>query len=190
MSNSLLDTDVFSFLQKRDICIVGFMGSGKTFLSEILAKELKMQLIETDSIIEQKELMPIMDIFKTKGEKYFRLQEKNLLYDILYEKKNNRIISCGGGLPVSKINRKIMRMIDSFNIFLNPDFETIYNRIRGSKRPLVYRRSRAYIFSLWAERNKAYQSIANITISAQSTDEIFLTLNKRIRMSKDYEGKI
>ena|GEM_PF-1355070 len=199
--SQFLESDVKNFLQGKDLCIIGFMGAGKTTFGELLAKELKSKLLDIDKMIELKENKLIFEIFKEKGEKYFRALEKNLLQDIVFAEKTNienpkeiitqscsmssshsKIIVCGGGLPLKKGNQKLLKLLNTFFICLNPSFEVILSRIRGSKRPLIYRHSRKAIFTLWSDRYEIYQRLADISISEAGTEEIFQTLNQRVKL--------
>ena len=176
-----MEKRVKEFLKQKDICLIGFMGSGKSFMGEYLTKELDMPLIDTDDMIEQLAGMSITQIFKEKGEKHFRKLEHDLLQDLVFgDRAHTVIISMGGGMPISKINRKLMKIMNSLNICLNPPFEVILERIKGSKRPLVYRRSRKSIFNLWTERYNEYQKIANLTVSDVELGEIIKSLELRI----------
>jgi shikimate kinase len=183
MATHYLDDDIRDFLKHRDICIIGFMGAGKSHLAELLLQELPSTLIDTDDIIERQTQLSISEIFQTRGEKYFRRLETNILKDLVYgDKKSPVIISTGGGIPISVGNRKLIKMLDSFNICLNPPFEVILSRVKGSKRPLIYRRSRASIFQLWSQRYLQYHKIAHISISDIDTLDIFRALNHRVRI--------
>jgi shikimate kinase len=178
----MIDPSTIDFLQKRNICLIGFMGSGKSFVGQALAIEFNRKLYDTDTIIENTLDKPIYEIFREKGEKYFRKLEKDFLQDLVYgNSPDKKLISMGGGMPIPRGNRRLMRMLDTFNICLNPPFETLYARIRGTQRPLVYRRTRNAIFNLWSERYKAYQSIAHITIPDVEIADIMRTLNDRVK---------
>ena len=87
--------------KKKNIALIGHMGSGKTTLGKILSKELKMRHIDTDKLIENKQKKTISYIFKEKGEKYFRELEEKLILDIPYQQ--NLIISLGGGSIISSL---------------------------------------------------------------------------------------
>ena len=52
------------------------MGVGKTTLGKIVAKEVGLKFIDTDANIEKNCLMRISEIFKRKGEEFFRLEEE------------------------------------------------------------------------------------------------------------------
>ena len=59
----------------KNIYICGFMGCGKSLVSKIIAKKLKVNCIDTDTKIKQSQNMQIHEIFEKYGESYFRQLE-------------------------------------------------------------------------------------------------------------------
>lgn len=84
---------------KENIILIGFMGSGKTTVGNLLAKEMGYTFVDTDELIEKKANMTIGDIFATYGEEAFRSMESELLEE-LNETLDHAVISTGGGLPL------------------------------------------------------------------------------------------
>ena len=74
------------------------MGSGKSIVGMELAAALGYKFIDLDNHIEFLESKPISQIFKEKGEIYFRKLENQILKDLL-SSENNVLISTGGGTP-------------------------------------------------------------------------------------------
>ncbi|MCL2086252.1 MAG: shikimate dehydrogenase [Oscillospiraceae bacterium] len=92
----------------RNIVLVGMPGSGKTEIGKILAAKLpSAKFTDTDSEIERNENMPISEIFKQKGEEYFRECEKRVIEKC--GKEHNLIISTGGGAVLDRENRHNLR---------------------------------------------------------------------------------
>ena len=82
------------------IALCGFMTSGKTLAGEALSKKTGKRLIDLDQYIEQKEGLKMEDIFRIKGEPYFRKREKECLKHIV-ETEDDIILSLGGGTPMN-----------------------------------------------------------------------------------------
>ena len=78
-----------------NIVLIGFMGAGKSTISDYLSTMFDMDIVEMDQVIAEREEMSIPDIFATYGEEYFRDLETNLLIEMQSHK--NAVISCGGG---------------------------------------------------------------------------------------------
>ena len=64
----------------KNIILIGFMGSGKSMIAKELGKRLDRKVISIDSLAELKEGHTIHEIFKAKGEAYFRSLEKEILF--------------------------------------------------------------------------------------------------------------
>ena len=73
----------------------GFMGSGKSHWGRIWAADYKLGFIDLDETIEMEEGKPVVDIFESKGEDYFRTVEAKKLREL--KELKNTIIACGGG---------------------------------------------------------------------------------------------
>ena len=143
---------------------MGFMGAGKTTISETLAKMLAARPVDTDSEIEKQEGMPVSEIFKEKGEEYFRNLETKLLESL--SAYDRQIISCGGGMPLKWQNRKLMRKCGA-TVFLTAEPSTILERIGDAKsRPvLAGRADEETISAILEERMPAYLEAADIVIA-------------------------
>ena len=116
------------------IILVGMMGSGKSTLGLRLARYLGFKFIDTDEMIVNTENSSIINIFKNKGESFFRDLETNLLDKI---EKNNVVIATGGGLPIYNNNmKKLMKMGSTVYLSITPS--EIYFRLKDLKdRPLL-----------------------------------------------------
>jgi shikimate kinase len=66
-------------LREKSIVFIGFMGSGKTTVGQLVAKKLYRSFIDIDQEIEKQFEMSTAEIFKTFGEKTFRDKEKEII---------------------------------------------------------------------------------------------------------------
>lgn len=116
------------------ICLIGFMGCGKTTIGEAISKVLDKECIDLDAYIVHKQNRSIKELFEAKGEAYFRQLETYYLKEIIHNKQS--IISTGGGVVVTKENREVLHNQQTF--YLKYPFSTLYSRIKGDEsRPLA-----------------------------------------------------
>jgi len=158
-------------LKSNNIILTGFMGSGKSTIGRILAKEIKSYFLDTDVLIETFENKKISEIFKTLGEEEFRKMEKRCFEWIKKDVKNT-VISVGGGFPVFIPEIKEAGIV----IYLKVDFEEILKRMNEKelkKRPLFQNIEKAK--ELYEKRDKIYSNLADYIIENRNLNE---TLNK------------
>ena len=153
---------------KKNIVLVGMMGSGKSSIGKILSKHIDLDFIDIDNKIEKIENMTISEIFKSKGENYFRAIEEEVTIKNL--KLENKIISLGGG---SFMNNKIRNQTlnNCISIWLKWGHETLINRIKNSKkRPLAMKLNLSEIKALIIERSKIYNT-SDFKINCDNLDK-------------------
>ena len=154
---------------KKNLVLLGMMGVGKSTLGKIVAKKQSLEFIDTDLVIERKFSMKISEIFKTKGEKFFRQEEEKEILKIL--KKNSCIVSIGGGAFINKtIRDNILK--NAVSIWLDVDLKTINKRVSWNKsRPLLNKENNQdKINKLYDERKNIYK-LANHRISCDNLNK-------------------
>lgn len=144
------------------------MGSGKTSIGKILSRKLFKTFADVDTIIEDEQGSSVTEIFKDKGEDYFRQLEQKCI-DTLCKQKG-QIIATGGGLPIySTIPEK------SLIINIDADFDVILQRLtkrERDKRPLLQDESRAR--ALFDERIDTYRELADFSVDANQEIPTFI----------------
>ena len=150
---------------KKNLVLLGMMGVGKTGIGKYVARRLKINFFDIDKLIEKKNEMKITEIFKTKGEIYFRKEEE--FVTIKYLNKKRSMISLGGGGFINdKIRKKVLS--ECISVWLNVNLETIYTRLKNSKkRPLIYKNNQKNIGKIFMERKKIY-SLADHEINCDN----------------------
>jgi shikimate kinase len=133
--------------------LCGFMGSGKSTILKTLMLKHNILGYDLDSIIENR-YGDIAEIFTNKGEKYFREVEEEVFFEFF---KKPQLFSLGGG---SIENAKILKaLVDSgTSIYLKNDFETLWNFIEKSDRPLV-KLGKVELQSLFLKREENYKKL-------------------------------
>ncbi|MEO0278913.1 MAG: shikimate kinase [candidate division WOR-3 bacterium] len=154
-------------LEVTRIYLVGFMGSGKTTTGKRLAERLGMDFTDVDEEIEKREGVRIADIFRLKGEDYFRELESRLLRDLSL--RENVVIATGGGIVEREENRNFLKST-GIVIWLYISWDELANRgiICDVSRPVSMRPDLKYIY---VRRNFFYKEIADIKVVVDKKSE-------------------
>lgn len=150
-----------------NVVLIGFMGAGKSTVSEYLSDMFAMDIVEMDQMIAKQEGMSIPDIFKIYGEEYFRDLETELL--IKMQERKNVIISCGGGAVLRERNVEEMKKNGKV-VLLTASPEVVYERVKDSEdRPLLKGRKNVKgISELMEQRREKYEAAADIVINTDN----------------------
>ena len=170
-------------LGATNIILEGFMGSGKSTVSELISDKLELELIDTDEAIEEAEGRKISEIFEQDGEEAFRDMETELMEMVISEHMRETVISLGGGLPVREKNRELLKRAGKV-VYLRTSPETVYDRLKGDDtRPLLKSENPlARIKELQDKRGKIYEEAADIIVDtdgktpAEVADEIIAAI--------------
>lgn len=91
----------------RNVALIGFMAAGKTQVGQRLAVRTGMPFVDIDLLIVQLEQHTVEEIFRIRGEPYFRGIETRLLGELC--RGRGQIIGCGGGTVLAEENRRTLR---------------------------------------------------------------------------------
>lgn len=152
------------------LILIGFMGSGKTTVGNLLAKKLNLEVIEMDELIIKQEGKSINNIFSQDGEIKFRELETQIAKDL--DIKNNVVISTGGGVVTNKKNIDYLKKNGKI-IFLKTSFTEIEKRLKNVKdRPLFKDKKKAK--ELFIFRQSLYEEYADLIVNTngRSVEEV------------------
>ena len=149
---------------KKNLVLIGMMSSGKSTIGELLAKKLNFKFFDIDKIIENETKMKITEIFKIKGENFFRnLEEKTTIKLLNF---SDVVISLGGGGFVNETIRKETNT-KSKTFWLDWNLDTLISRIRKrNNRPVALALNNNELKNLIIKRSK-YYSKAKYKINCQ-----------------------
>jgi len=147
-----------------NIFLIGPMGSGKTAVGRHLARQLRLEFIDSDAEIEHRTGVDIPYIFEKEGEAGFREREREVI-DAL-TRLSNVVIATGGGAILLPENREHLAARGRV-VYLSTSIEQQLERTRhGRQRPLLYTEDpEARLRELMRIRQPLYESIADITVS-------------------------
>lgn len=139
------------------IYLLGFMGSGKTTIAQLLADHLGWHFVDLDAEIEAAEETTIAQIFEAHGEAEFRRLETEMLRKIMgrIEHLTPSVVALGGGTFAQEVNRGMLAG-HGISVWLDCPFEIVQQRITEAEtRPLA--RDPQQFRQLYEERRAAYE---------------------------------
>lgn len=150
------------------------MGTGKSTIGELLAKELHVPFIDLDVYIEKIKGKSVQDIFATEGEKSFRKAEKKSLHSLT---QDNMIVACGGGTPCFYDNMDWMNN-HGITLYLQSSIDSIYNRLEkeSKSRPLIADKTKEEIEELMVVREFIYLKSQYYINGNKSPEEVVKTI--------------
>ncbi|MFT4516719.1 MAG: shikimate kinase [Gammaproteobacteria bacterium] len=165
----------------KNIFIIGSMGSGKTSIGKILAKNNHLSFLDTDHEIIRSCGYSIPDIFEKFGEEHFRNLETEQLRKM--DAIENHIISTGGGIVLKDDNKKLMKSLGLI-IFLDINISSQMDRVKNRKnRPLLNDKNlKDNLLSLKKIRDPIYKKISNyiIDVSGKERNQVINEIQKII----------
>lgn len=153
---------------KKNIILIGFMGSGKTTFGKWISNSQSRAMIDTDDYIEEKAGMSINDIFAKHGEAYFRNLETEVIKELITENVSDTVFSVGGGLPIKEENGALLKELGTV-VYLYTDEDALVKRLMGdTKRPLLQGGDiREKIRSLMKARADIYEARADLILDTE-----------------------
>ena len=168
---------------KKHLCLLGFMGAGKSTVGKELSQRLGRSWVDSDSWIEEKQGRPISEIVSEKGWPAFRAMEREFAFEMKLQAP--MVISCGGGFPLDNENWQWISN-NCTSIYLRVDKDVLLNRLinETSNRPLLKDKSHAelvqFIDEKLTERMPVYTKSDWIIDANGSIEETLLQIEKLI----------
>tara|TARA_B100002052_G_scaffold68551_1_gene61969 strand:- start:6665 stop:7171 length:507 start_codon:yes stop_codon:yes gene_type:complete len=159
-----------------NIFLIGMMGSGKSSVGQSLSKYLNNTFYDLDKEIEKSFNLSIKDIFLEYGEDLFRKEEEKLLGEL--DKLSGLIVSTGGGIVISNVNRTILKKNKTY--FLEANIEDMYERAlrRENDRPILKGMNITQFKDLYEKRRNLYIESATkiINVDKKSTEDLAIEI--------------
>jgi shikimate kinase len=141
------------------LCLAGFMGSGKTTVGTLLARQLAWRFVDLDDRIQESAGLTIPQIFERFGEPAFRQIEAEQLRAALgraTELGENTVLALGGGTYAQQGCPEFLRNAGVPVLWLDSPMEVLLSRcMTMTGRPLF--RDETSFRALHAQRLPSYQ---------------------------------
>lgn len=154
-------------LGKRNIYLIGPMGTGKTAVGKHLARLLDQPFFDSDAEIERHAGVDIPFIFEREGEPGFRQRERDALADLCG--REGIVMATGGGAVLDAGNRRLLHETGVV-VYLQTSLSQQLQRVgKGRGRPLLKGGDLVQrLTELRAAREPLYQEIADIRLSTDN----------------------
>jgi shikimate kinase len=151
-------------LSKRNIFLIGPMGSGKSAVGRHLARLFRFTFYDSDADVEAKTGVDISFIFEKEGEAGFRVREKESI-DRLTQLESI-VLATGGGAVIDAENRRNLAE-RGVVVYLETSIDQQLERTRhGRHRPLLNDADpEQTLVELMQRRAILYAEIADFTVS-------------------------
>lgn len=164
-----------------NIFLIGMMGSGKTTVGKLLAKQSGKLFIDSDEEIQRRTGVTISHIFDIEGESGFRLRETSVIRDLV--QRNNIVLATGGGAVLSEENRKELDH-NGIVVYLKSSVNDLWQRTRHDRaRPLLQTADpKTKLGELYSQRDPIYMQLADLVIHTgkQSVHSLVLKLQQKL----------
>lgn len=145
------------------ILLIGFMGAGKSTVGRILAKDLGLEFIDLDSMVEAAEGRSVRSIFEDEGESRFRALESEALATLATRAR--AVVACGGGVVLAEANRSTLKRLGTV-VYLKVTAAETVARVGGDEsRPLLAGAEPHVVADgILSAREELYSATADITV--------------------------
>jgi shikimate kinase len=152
---------------KRNIFLIGPMGSGKSAVGRHLARMFRLSFYDSDADIEAKTGVDISFIFEKEGEAGFRIREKESIERLT--RLEGIVLATGGGAVIDADNRRVLAE-RGVVVYLETSIDQQLERTRHARhRPLLIDTDpEEKLKELMLRRAALYAEIANITVSTDA----------------------
>ncbi len=156
-----------------NITLIGYKGTGKTTVGNLLSRKLQKKILSTDDEIKKRTKLTISKYVKKHGWDKFREMECTVLDDMC--SLDDCIIDAGGGIVMRNENVVNIKK-NGLVILLTADSRTIASRIKKEDIESMQKNMsvKGYIEKVIAEREVKYKMAADYAIdtSNMSPEEV------------------
>lgn len=167
-------------MTEKNIVLIGMSGCGKTTIGMAAAARLKRIFIDTDVMVEEAEGISISELFRAKGEKYFRQCEARACADAAAMR--GAVIATGGGAVLNGRNIDLLKATGII-VYIERDISLILGA-DAEKRPLFI--SERHVRELYEARLPLYKRYADMTLI--NNDDPQITADRLLDLLEEYGG--
>ncbi len=139
----------------RNVVLIGFMGTGKSEVGQLLARRLGWTCVDTDRRVEARERATVAQIFARRGEEYFRDAEARVVAEVAG--RTDTVVATGGGVVLRPENMTRLRR-QGWVVSLTAPVDVLVKRLGDAKaRPLLRGDLRENLVRILDQRRSLYR---------------------------------
>lgn len=124
-------------LRRKRVALIGLRGAGKSTLGAMLAKELKVPLVELNREVARETGLPVSEVIALYGQSGYRRMERKVL-DRVIEENDRAVIVAGGGVVAEEEAFNLL-LANCYTVWLKAQPEEHMARVlaQGDLRPMA-----------------------------------------------------
>ncbi|WP_250462758.1 shikimate kinase [Microbulbifer litoralis] len=152
--------------KKRSVVLIGMPGAGKSTLGVLLAKELALDFVDTDLLIQSREGRTLQEIMNESDYLNLRRIEGEVIADA---ELPSHVIATGGSVVYSEEGMANLRRFGPV-VFLNCSAAELRRRINNYESRGIAKAPGQSFAALFEERQALYRQYADITVDCDGKD--------------------
>ena len=160
-------------MPSSSIALIGYRGTGKTTVAQVLARQLGFDWVDADVEVELRAGKSIAAIFAEAGEATFRDLEAEVVAELC--EREQTVLALGGGAVLRADNRDCLTRCQQI-VWLQAAAETIARRMQADpstadRRPNLTNRGGLHeIEQMLAQRDPIYRACATLEVDTEGKD--------------------
>ncbi|MFQ3325274.1 MAG: shikimate kinase [Pseudomonadales bacterium] len=166
-------------MMRQNIVLIGMPGAGKSTVGVLLAKELGLNFIDTDVLIQVRQQQTLQDLLDAKGYLALRAAEEEVLLSLFdgSTEYNGVVVATGGSAVYSEVGMKNLAA-NATIVYLDVPLVELRYRVKNYDERGIAHRPEQTFENLFTERNTLYTQYAQLTVDAFScgTEDVVTTV--------------
>jgi shikimate kinase len=162
-------------MKQQNIVLIGMPGAGKSTVGVLLAKELGLNFIDTDVLIQVRQQQTLQDLLDAEGYLALRAAEEKVLLSLFDggTEYDGVVIATGGSAVYSEVGMRNLAS-NATIVYLDVPLAELRCRVKNYDERGIAARADQTFEDLFAERNSLYGQCAEVTINCLgfSADEL------------------
>lgn len=161
-----------------NLVLIGMPGVGKSTLGVLLAKQLGLDFVDTDLILQRQLGLRLQQMINLQGLYSFQLAEEQMLLDLNCE---NTVIATGGSVVYSKAGMEHIKTLGQV-IYLQLALPLLEQRISDMKQRGVVIGPGQSFADLYTERTPLYERYADLVIDIDGlgTEDVLMKVEENL----------